>query len=40
MNDNDDNFICDDIEEDDEILDEYANENEMWLSSDSGSESD
>ena len=40
MNDNDDNFICDDIEEEDETLDDYANENEMWLSSDSGSESD
>ncbi|WKA12924.1 hypothetical protein VitviT2T_030267 [Vitis vinifera] len=40
MNDNDDNFICDDIEEEDETLDDYANENEMWLSSDSESESD
>ncbi|RVW78388.1 hypothetical protein CK203_047738 [Vitis vinifera] len=38
MNDNDDNFICDDIEEEDETLDDYANENEMWLSSDSESE--
>ncbi|KAL6350178.1 hypothetical protein AAG906_004118 [Vitis piasezkii] len=37
MNDNDDNFIC---EEEDETLDDYANENEMWLSSDSESESD
>ncbi|RVW29326.1 hypothetical protein CK203_116619 [Vitis vinifera] len=40
MNDNDDNFICDDIEEEDETLDDYANENEMWLSSDSESKSD
>ena len=40
MNDNDDNFISDDIEEEDETLDDYANENEMWHSSDSESESD
>ncbi|RVW27633.1 hypothetical protein CK203_099152 [Vitis vinifera] len=40
MNDNDDNFICGDIKEEDETLDDYANENEMWLSSDSESESD
>lgn len=38
MYDYDDDFICDDIMEEDEILDDYANEGENWLSSDSESE--
>lgn len=34
----DDDFICDDIREEDEILDDYANEGEKRLSSHSESE--
>ena len=35
MNDNDDDFVYDDIGEEDETLGDYANEGEKWLSSDS-----
>lgn len=38
MYDYDDDFICDDIKEEDEILEDYANEGEKWLLSDSESE--
>ena len=40
MNDNDGNYVYDDIGEKDETLDDYANEGEKWLSSDSESEND
>ena len=37
---NDDDSICDDIEEDDETIDDYYNEGENWFVSDRESESD
>ena len=36
---NDDDSICDDIEEDDETIDDYCNEGENWSVSDRESES-
>ena len=37
---NDDDSICDDIEEDDETIDDYCNEGGNWFVSDRESESD